>query len=542
MTWALTQAHRPTGRPERPKRRTWMLWFDTFLSLAVITAVVALLTNLGLPGGSAQPSITVLVLWLALTLALWVSDVYSRAHRNTAQTVLRIWKVTIIVGSAILVVEALAGSWLRYKVPPISVVVALTMCAAAMSAYRVAIALRRRDPGTAGGTRVIVVGCGTVAKDVVSRLERIAGVEVMGLVDDGPCDSGVIGSTRQLPELCRSLKVQRVIVAFTNTGVEQLLPSLRALPNNVAVDVVPRYFELVGWGARLEDFAGMSLVTLSQGCDPVSRDRIKRTFDVVVASVALLIASPILLTAAALVLVTSGRPVLFRQDRLGRGRTPFRIMKLRTLKVADTTEAATDTTGEAPKLHSDMVAGRTTPIGQFLRRTGIDELPQLLNVLAGDMSLVGPRPFIPEECWTLTGLGERRFDVKPGMTGLWQVSGQHDLSHEELVRLDTYYVDTWRFSTDLRILALTPTRLWQGGGDGIAKLALVPPDLLQRPAAADASPSSVPSAPSVTPVPASVAAVVPAAVPAAVPLQSARTPTSAAQEPAFGPSLEPSPS
>jgi hypothetical protein len=102
-------------------------------------------------------------------------------------------------------------------------------------------------------------------------------------------------------------------------------------------------------------------------------------------------------------------------------------------------------------------------------------------VLAGDMSVVGPRPFIPEECWNLTGHGERRFDVRPGMTGLWQVSGQHDLSIEELVRLDTYYVDTWRFTTDLRIMALTPTRLFRGGGDGIAKLAMVPPEVLLRP-------------------------------------------------------------
>jgi lipopolysaccharide/colanic/teichoic acid biosynthesis glycosyltransferase len=288
----------------------------------------------------------------------------------------------------------------------------------------------------------------------------------------------------------------------------------------VAVDVVPRYFELVGWGARLEDFAGMSLVTLSQGCDPVSRDRIKRTFDVVVASLALLIAAPILLVAATLVLLTSGRPVLFRQDRLGRGRDPFRIMKLRTLKQTDT---SVDEVGSAPKLHSDMVAGRTTPIGQLLRRTGIDELPQLFNVLAGDMSLVGPRPFIPEECWTLTGLGERRFDVKPGLTGLWQVSGQHDLSHEELVRLDTYYVDTWRFSTDLRILALTPTRLWQGGGDGIAKLALVPPEVLQ-PAT---EPPAVPPHKASTKSPTKTAT-------------SSPTTTRTNQGPAFEASLEPS--
>jgi exopolysaccharide biosynthesis polyprenyl glycosylphosphotransferase len=477
MTWALTHAHRAPGRSQKPKRRTWLMWFDALVSLIVITTVVVVATHVHYPGASSHTPLTITVLWLALIVALWISDVYSRSHRNTGQVVLRIWKVAIVVASAILVVEALSGAWLRDQIPPVTVVLALLTCALAMMTGRVAVAIRQRDQGTSED-RVIVVGSGNVAQDVVSRLER-TGVEVVGLVDDGPSDASLIGSTRQLPELCRSLRVGRVIVAFTNSGVEQLLPSLRALPNSVAVDVVPRYFELVGWGARLEDFAGLSLVTLGQGCDPVRRDRIKRTFDVVVASAALMLVAPILLVAALLILCTSGRPILFRQDRLGRGRAPFRIAKLRTLKEPD---ESTETLTKAPKLHSDMVAGRTTRVGQFLRRTGIDELPQLFNVLAGHMSLVGPRPFIPEECWSLTGLGERRFDVCPGMTGLWQVSGQHDLSHEELVRLDTYYVDTWRFTTDLRILALTPTRLWKGGGDGVAKLALVPPEVLQGPA------------------------------------------------------------
>ena len=130
--------------------------------------------------------------------------------------------------------------------------------------------------------------------------------------------------------------------------------------------------------------------------------------------------SPIIAGAALLVLFTSGRPIFFRQDRLGRGRRPFRIFKLRTLKEPD---EADDAVPQTAMLHSDMVAGRVTPLGQFLRRTGIDELPQLFNVLAGDMSVVGPRPFIPEECWNLTGQGERRFDVRAGhdrtVAGQW---------------------------------------------------------------------------------------------------------------------------
>jgi lipopolysaccharide/colanic/teichoic acid biosynthesis glycosyltransferase len=344
--------------------------------------------------------------------------------------------------------------------------------AASIVAYRILAARRRRNTETKA-ERVLVLGTGVVAKDVVSRLERSGGSAVLGFVDDETPDRPVVGSIRQLPELCRSLRVSRVIVAFPTTDPEQLLSLLRALPSSVAVDFVPKYFELMGWGTKIEDFDGLSLVSLRQRCDPAKRDRVKRAFDLVIAPLGLILVSPIVLVAALVILCTDGRPVFFRQERMGRGRRPFRIVKLRTLKTTPDTDSA-QSTQPRPRLHSELVAGRTTGVGKFLRRTGVDELPQLFNVLAGHMSLVGPRPFIPEECGALSGLAERRFDVCPGLTGLWQVSGQHDLSLEDLVRLDTYYVDTWTFWSDLRILAMTPSRLTRGGGDGAAKPAVTP--------------------------------------------------------------------
>jgi lipopolysaccharide/colanic/teichoic acid biosynthesis glycosyltransferase len=361
---------------------------------------------------------------------------------------------------------------IRNRIPPHMVVLALATSALCMMAFRLGVAYRQREAGS-NVDRVIVVGTGVLTEDIVRRLERTGCSDVLGLVDDDQSDTSVLGSVEELPDLCTSLNANRVVVAFPKVHVEQLLPIIRVLPNSVVVDVVPRYFELVGWGARLEDFSGLSLVALRQRCDPARRDRTKRAFDVVVAAVALVLVSPVLLVAAALVACTGGKPIFFRQERLGRGRTPFRIFKLRTLRV----QHEDGLVGESPppRLHSERVAGRTTRVGKVLRRTGIDELPQLFNVLVGHMSLVGPRPFIPEECRGLTALAERRFDVRPGMTGMWQVSGQHDLSCEELVRLDTYYVDTWTFWSDLRILALTPARLFRGGGDGVAKLIVLEP-------------------------------------------------------------------
>jgi lipopolysaccharide/colanic/teichoic acid biosynthesis glycosyltransferase len=163
--------------------------------------------------------------------------------------------------------------------------------------------------------------------------------------------------------------------------------------------------------------------------------------------------------------LTSPGPVFFKQARLGRDRRPFEILKLRTMRQPGPSESELGSRGvPGPLANLPDVAPRVTRAGRVLRRLGIDELPQLLNVLRGDMSLVGPRPFVPEECAVLPEWVGRRFDIRPGMTGLWQVCGQHDLRFEELCRLDCQYVASWSFAADIRILARTPGRLVRGGG------------------------------------------------------------------------------
>jgi lipopolysaccharide/colanic/teichoic acid biosynthesis glycosyltransferase len=180
----------------------------------------------------------------------------------------------------------------------------------------------------------------------------------------------------------------------------------------------------------------------------------------------LLVAAPILIPAAIAIRLCSPGPALFRQMRLGRNRAPFQILKLRTMREATPEEVAADEARHIPRplLDHPLHERRVTRLGRLLRRTGLDELPQLLNVIAGDMSLVGPRPFVPQECGTLPDWVHRRFAIRPGLTGLWQVCGQHDLRFEELCRLDCQYVNTWSFKGDMRILARTPGRLLRGGG------------------------------------------------------------------------------
>jgi exopolysaccharide biosynthesis polyprenyl glycosylphosphotransferase len=193
----------------------------------------------------------------------------------------------------------------------------------------------------------------------------------------------------------------------------------------------------------------------------------KRAMDLVGAFAGLVVLSPVLLMAAALIKLTSRGPVLFRQDRYGLNRRLFKMYKLRTM-VADADarqaelEDRNEATGPVFKIRNDP---RVTPVGKWLRRTSIDELPQLLNVLQGDMSLVGPRPLPVRDVHRFTEATlMRRFSVRPGCTCLWQISGRNELSFDDWIRLDLEYIDNWSVGLDLAVLVKTVPAVLRGTG------------------------------------------------------------------------------
>jgi lipopolysaccharide/colanic/teichoic acid biosynthesis glycosyltransferase len=197
-----------------------------------------------------------------------------------------------------------------------------------------------------------------------------------------------------------------------------------------------------------------------------------RTLDLVGATVALLVLLPLLLALALWVRLDSPGPALFRQERLGLGRRPFQTYKFRTMRLGQDDAAhrrlieaelrGEDTACEgSTKLPDDP---RVSRAGRFLRRTSFDELPQLLNVLRGDMSLVGPRPCLAWEAELFPDQYAERFSVRPGITGLWQVSGRSTVGTLDMLRLDLVYVRTRRFSRDLRILLVTIPSMLRGDG------------------------------------------------------------------------------
>ncbi|TLP57208.1 sugar transferase [Microbispora tritici] len=190
---------------------------------------------------------------------------------------------------------------------------------------------------------------------------------------------------------------------------------------------------------------------------------VKAVFDRLVATVALVVLAPLLTAVAIAVRVSGPGPALFRQRRVGRDGAEFTILKFRTTHrdaEARKVELTSDARGVLFKVRRDP---RVTPLGALLRRYSIDELPQLLNVLRGDMSLVGPRPLLPEEVARYGGV-RGRLPVRPGMTGLWQVNGRSDLSWEESVRLDLRYVENWSLRLDLQILWRTWAAVARGAG------------------------------------------------------------------------------
>jgi exopolysaccharide biosynthesis polyprenyl glycosylphosphotransferase len=363
----------------------------------------------------------------------------------------------------------LAASAVAYRVagwPKVGWVEVLFMTAPAVVLVPVgrgglSLALRGHN---AQRSRVLIVGSGIVATSLARRMRRFPDIMLVGFVDDEPhlpraeLLSTYMGPIASLPSVCQSLRVDRVLVAFSKSPPTSVTEVLRKLPPTVRISVVPRLFELVTWQSQMEELHGLTVMDIAPPrLGPLNRAA-KRSLDIVASALLLVLSLPAMVVIAVAIKLTSPGPVLFLQERVGFKGATFKMIKFRTMQVgADDVKldlrAQNDVDGPLFKLHNDQ---RVTAVGRFLRKTSLDELPQLVNVLFGKMSLVGPRPFVPDESAGIDGWATRRFEVRPGMTGLWQTSGRNDLPFEELRQLDYAYVASWSLWWDLKILWHTP--------------------------------------------------------------------------------------
>ena len=316
-------------------------------------------------------------------------------------------------------------------------------------------------------TRILVIGTGPISDRLISRLQRCPDTLVVGHVDDNTAPgTRVLGGLQDLPAVCADYAIDRVIVAFPNTSDAIVLEALRKLQGQVPVSEIPRYFELHNWRTEAEELHGLTLMHLPTGSLAASERIIKRVMDITLSTCALVVAAPVLLTTALAIKMDSPGPVFFRQERIGRAGKPFRIFKFRSMTAdawcqRDTVAQFNEVDGPLFKMEKDP---RVTRVGALIRKTSIDELPQLLNVIRGEMSLVGPRPLPTEESNRIDGAALSRLDVNPGITGLWQVCGRSDLTYADLQHLDSVYVQSWSLMWDLRILARTPNVVFGRSG------------------------------------------------------------------------------
>jgi exopolysaccharide biosynthesis polyprenyl glycosylphosphotransferase len=262
---------------------------------------------------------------------------------------------------------------------------------------------------------------------------------------------------RDLEEAIVRNDAHRVILAPDETDSDEFLEMISLVKSlGVRVSVVPRIFEVVGTAVEFDTLNGLTVLGVRRFGLQRSSMVVKRTMDIVGAGLGLVAVSPLLLGITIAIRVTSRGPILFRQTRVGRDGTRFTMLKFRTMvEGADALKSELVTRNEADGLFKIADDPRITKVGRWLRCTSLDELPQLLNVLRGEMSLVGPRPLVVDEDCKIQGRHRRRLHLTPGMTGDWQILGSARIPLQEMVKIDYLYVANWSLWGDIKILART---------------------------------------------------------------------------------------
>jgi len=334
--------------------------------------------------------------------------------------------------------------------------------------------LRHRSIGV---RRVLLVGMGDIGRSLLgimlSRPEF--GYRPIAFLDDDPqvraSDMGrltALGGSEQLSAAIRSHKIDTVIITFRWRHHERI-QALTELCRESGTDlrIVPETMQLNIRQVQVENLDGIPLLGMVAQ-RPFSRANqwLKRSLDLLLALLGAPLWLPIFLLVALLLKLEDGGPVFFRQRRIGKNERPFFMIKFRSMIVdaEDMQEELLRASGEDPRHAKFVDDPRVTRVGKFLRRTSIDELPNLLNVIRGEMSLVGPRPPTPREVSLYEPRHTRRLQITPGMTGWWQVRGRSNVPFDEMCEMDMYYIDNWSLAMDIEILLLTIPRVFLRSG------------------------------------------------------------------------------
>ncbi len=438
------------------------------LALGDLVAVVsALATALMLSathqlGGHVLFGLVTLPVWLVI---FWCYGLYNRDVKRIAHTT-----IDDIPGLFHAVLLGTVLSWLYFQATPGSKLTFITLllfaslvmafCFAARAAMR-AVLTRMLSP-----ERVLLVGTGQATSMLVENLcgDRRCHVDLLGrlLVYDDEDDDGtlpVLGRLEagMLSRLLVELRVSRLLLASAEIEEHRLTEVMRECKRlMVKVSLLPHSFSAMGPSVELDDVGGMTVLGINPPVLSRSSRSAKRALDLTVAGVLAVASAPFLAIVAIAIKLDSRGPVLFVQDRIGQEGRRLKMIKFRTMVIGaeqlkDELRALNETEGLF-KIARDP---RVTRVGRLLRRFSLDELPQLVNVVRGEMSLVGPRPLVSDEDCQVEGWARGRLDLKPGMTGQWQILGSGRVPLEEMVKIDYLYVTNWSLWGDVEIILRT---------------------------------------------------------------------------------------
>ena len=452
-------------------------WSAAAVAVDAVASATAAVVALAVRFGATPPlafASAMVPLWLTVMALAGAYD--RRAIVNGAEQCRRVINgaVWMLAGSAVISFALHAG------VSRELVVVSIPGAAVAslLARYGLCRALHRRLSRDAVAHRVLAIGLAADVSRLATHMSRAAyaGFRIVAAitpVDDErpPLPTGVSWAGGDLGDAvlqAHMLGADTIAVLATHLLPEGQLRRLSWELEGTGIDLVlaPAITDVAGPRITTRPIAGLPLLCVEKPQFTGPRRALKEAIDKVAAAAGLVLLLPLLLAIAAAVKLTSRGPALYRQERVGLNGRCFRLLKFRSMcdgaeGERSLLDALNERDGPLFKVRRDP---RLTRIGGFLRRWSLDELPQLWNVLRGDMSLVGPRPPLPAEVERYVPDARRRLVVKPGLTGLWQVSGRADLSWEESVRLDLHYVDNWSVGLDLAVLAKTCVSVLRGEG------------------------------------------------------------------------------
>ena len=427
----------------------------------VIAAALAL--NVAIISGGATPTLAVCVAIFMIVPIGKILGLYDRdehvLHKTTLDEAPTLFQVAMLHAVTAWLLDGVLASGALGKP---QVVLAWVLLFLSMGAFRTI--ARRAGIAAAPAERMLVLGSADESQRIRGKLSTVGPLKatVVGRVPvarERRAERGedVLGMLEDLDYILTAHNVDRVVICPHGDDSRAMLDTIRLVKGlGVKVSLMPRLFEVVGSSVEFDQLGGLTLLGLRRYDLSKSSAMLKRAFDLCGAGFVLFMLAPAFITIALAIKLTSPGPVFFRQRRIGRGGDAFSMFKFRTMyDGADRQKSELQDRNEADGFFKITDDPRVTPVGRWLRRASLDELPQLLNVLKGEMSLVGPRPLVDEEDSRIEGWFRRRLDITPGMTGAWQVLGSSRIPMRDMVTIDYLYRTNWSLWLDLKILLRT---------------------------------------------------------------------------------------